>query len=237
LFFLSRIFAHRNFLTGQRFEENLFMIKKWYFYASLVVVVAFLSSGFKPSKLESTPWFLIHETDDTSYLLPSLNETDYTNSEIPYTGTFFIGYKEAIGFKESQGKYKKINSLGYLGKYQFGIETLKSVGIHDSDAFLNSPKMQEKAFIALLSKNKWELRSIIERYEGTVLNGIHITESGILAAAHLAGAGTVKKYFRYKGKRSFRDVYGTSLGSYLKKFGGYDTSFIEASSRAKVTVN
>ena len=210
------------------------MIKKWYFYASLIVVVAFLSSGFKPSKLESTPWFLINETDDTSYLLPSLNETDYTNSEIPYTGTFFIGYKEAIGFKESQGKYRKINSLGYLGKYQFGIETLKSVGIHDSDAFLNSPKMQEKAFIALLSKNKWELRSIIERYEGTVLNGIHITESGILAAAHLAGVGTVKKYFRYRGKRSFRDVYGTSLGSYLKKFGGYDTSFIEADNNAKI---
>ena len=210
------------------------MIKKWYFYTTLIVVVAFLSLGFKPSKLESTPWFLIQESDETSYLLPSLNVNDYTNSEIPYTGTFFIGYKEAIGFKESQGKYKKINSLGYLGKYQFGIETLKSIGIHDSTAFLNSPKMQEKAFIALLSKNKWELRSVIERYEGTVLNGIHITESGILAAAHLAGAGTVKKYFRYKGKRSFRDVYGTSLGSYLVKFGGYDTSFIEASSRARV---
>ncbi len=210
------------------------MIKKWYFYTTLIVVVAFLSLGFKPSKLESTPWFLIQESDETSYLLPSLNVNDYTNSEIPYTGTFFIGYKEAIGFKESQGKYKKINSLGYLGKYQFGIETLKSIGIHDSTAFLNSPKMQEKAFIALLSKNKWELRTIIEKYEGTVLNGIHITESGILAAAHLAGAGTVKKYFRYKGKRSFRDVYGTSLGSYLAKFGGYDTSFIEASSRPRV---
>jgi hypothetical protein len=210
------------------------MIKKWYFYASLIVVVAFLSYGFKPSKLESTPWFLINETDETSYLLPSLNVSDYTNSEIPYTGTFFIGYKEAIGFKESQGKYKKINSLGYLGKYQFGIETLKSIGIHNSTDFLNSPKMQEKAFIALLSKNKWELRAIIERYEGTVLNGTRITESGILAAAHLAGVGSVKKYFRYKGKRFFRDAYGTSLRSYLVRFGGYDTSFIVADSFASV---
>jgi hypothetical protein len=210
------------------------MIKKWYFYTSLIVVVAFLSSGFKPSKLETTPWFLIDETDDTSYLLPSLNVTDYTKSEIPYTGNFFIGYKEAIGFKESQGKYKKINSLGYLGKYQFGIETLKSVGIHNSTAFLNSPRMQEKAFIALLSKNKWELRNVIEKYQGTVLNGTHITESGILAAAHLAGVGSVKKYFRYEGKRYFRDAYGTSLRSYLKRFGGYDTSFIVPDSSAKV---
>ena len=234
MFFLSCIFAHRNFLTGQRFEENLFMIKKWYFYASLIVVVAFLSSGFKPSKLETTPWFLINESDDTSYLLPSLNVNDYTNSEIPYTGTFFIGFKEAIGFKESQGKYRKINSLGYLGKYQFGIETLKSVGIHDSTAFLNSPKLQEKAFIALLSQNKWMLRGIIQKYEGTVLNGIRITESGILAAAHLAGAGTVKKFFRYKGKRNFSDAYGTSIRSYLTRFGGYDTYFIEANSTACV---
>jgi hypothetical protein len=210
------------------------MIKKWYFYTSLIVVVAFLSLGFKPSKLESTPWFLINETDDTSYLLPSLNVSDYTNSEIPYTGTFFIGYKEAIGFKESQGKYRKINSLGYLGKYQFGIETLKTIGVHNCDAFLNNPRMQEKAFIALLSKNKWELRKVIERYDGTVLNGIRITESGILAAAHLAGVGSVKKYFRYKGKRFIKDAYGTSLRSYLRRFGGYDTSFIVADSNAKV---
>jgi hypothetical protein len=210
------------------------MIKKWYYCASLIVVVAFLSSGFKPSKLETTPWFLIDETDDTSYLLPSLNVSDYTNSEIPYTGNFFIGYKEAIGFKESQGKYKKINSFGYLGKYQFGIETLKTIGIHNSSAFLNSPRMQEKAFIALLSKNKWQLRAIIEKYDGVVLNGTKITESGILAAAHLAGVGSVKKYFRYKGKRFIKDAYGTSLRSYLKKFGGYDTSFIVADSSASV---
>jgi len=210
------------------------MIKKWYFYTSLIVVVAFLSLGFKPSKLETTPWFLIDETDDTSYLLPSLDVDDYTKSEIPYTGNFFIGYKEAIGFKESQGKYKKINSLGYLGKYQFGVETLKSIGVHNSSAFLNSPKMQEKAFIALLSKNKWELRSIIERYEGSMLNGTLITESGILAAAHLAGVGSVKKYFKYEGKRYFKDAYGTSLRSYLKRFGGYDTSFIIPDSSASV---
>ncbi|WP_264565234.1 peptidoglycan-binding protein LysM [Flavobacterium sp. N3904] len=210
------------------------MIKKWYFYTGLIVVVAFLSYGFKPSKLESTPWFLINETDDTSYLLPSLNVNDYTNSEIPYTGNFFIGYKEAIGFKESQGKYKKINSLGYLGKYQFGIETLKTIGVHNSSTFLNSPRMQEKAFIALLSKNKWELRNVIEKYEGTVMNGTLITESGILAAAHLAGVGSVKKYFRYKGKRYFKDAYGTSLRSYLKRFGGFDTSFIVADSTASV---
>jgi len=67
-----------------------------------------------------------------------------------------------------------------------------------------------------------------------VMNGTLITESGILAAAHLAGVGSVKKYFRYKGKRFFKDAYGSSLRSYMKAFGGYDTSFIVADNSARV---
>jgi hypothetical protein len=43
--------------------------------------------------------------------------------------------------------------------------------------------MQEKAFVALLSKNKAILEDVIERYDGKVVNGVLITESGILAAA------------------------------------------------------
>jgi hypothetical protein len=210
------------------------MIKKWYFYASLTIIIAFLSSGFKPFNLDSTPWFLVDEEDGSHYLFPSEKQEDYTNLNIPFTGNFFIGFREAIGFRESDSKYKKINTLGYLGKYQFGIETLKSVGVYNSTVFLNSPELQEKAFIALLAKNKWELRSVIEKYEGTVLNGIHVTESGILAAAHLGGAGSVKKYFKSNGKRYFRDAYGTSIRSYMKAFGGYDTSFIVADNNATV---
>jgi hypothetical protein len=210
------------------------MIKKWYFYASLTIIIAFLSSGFKPFNLDSNPWFLVDEEDGSHYLFPSEKQEDYTNLNIPFTGNFFIGFREAIGFRESDSKYKKINSLGYLGKYQFGIETLKSVGVYNSAVFLNSPELQEKAFIALLAKNKWELRSVIEKYEGTVLNGIHVTESGILAAAHLGGAGSVKKYFKSNGKRYFRDAYGTSIRSYMKAFGGYDTSFIVADNNATV---
>jgi hypothetical protein len=219
---------------GQRFEEIKIMQKKWYFYTSLTIIVAFLSSGFKPSNLDSKQWFLIDETEELGYLYPSerLNDSSYVS--IPFTGNFFIGFKEAIGLKESQGKYKKVNSLGYLGKYQFGIETLKMVGVNNRSLFLNSPALQEKAFIALLAKNKYLLKDVIEKYEGTFMNGIKITESGILAAAHLGGAGSVKKYFKEKGKRYFRDAYGTSIRSYMKLFGGYDTSFIIADNDAKI---
>jgi hypothetical protein len=166
--------------------------------------------------------------------LPSLKQNDYINRKVPFTGKFFVGYKEAIAFKESQGKYRKINSIGYMGKYQFGAETLKTIGIYDSLSFLNSPKLQEKAFIALLSKNKWELKDEIEKYEGDIVGGVRITESGILAAAHLGGVGSVKRFLKTNGIRKCKDDYGTSVKKYMKDFGGYETSGIIAKKAAKV---
>ena len=210
------------------------MIKKWFFYTSLALIIAFLSSGFKPFELDSNDWFLINERDGTHYLYPSQKQNDYTNLNVPYTGKFVIGFKEAIAFRESQGKYKKINSLGYMGKYQFGATTLKTVGIEDCSQFLNSPRMQEKAFVALLAQNKSELKDVIDKYDGRVISGILVTESGILAAAHLGGAGSVKKFFKHDGKRYFKDAYGTSIRSYMKEFGGYETSGIAADSNATV---
>ncbi len=69
---------------------------------------------------------------------------------------------------------------------------------------------------------------------GRRINGTKITESGILAAAHLAGAGSVKKYLRSNGTKGFTDAYGTNIESYLKKFAGYDTSFVEANRKPKL---
>ncbi len=153
------------------------------------------------------------------------------NYTIPFAGNTFTGFREAVAFKESQGKYHVVNSLGYLGKYQFGKSTLKRFKIYDTQNFLTSPELQEDAFIALCSLNKWILRKDIRRSSGKKINGIVITESGILAAAHLAGAGNVKKYLRSSGKFSFKDAFGSSVQHYLKRFSGYDTSFIEATKK------
>jgi hypothetical protein len=213
------------------------MIKKWYFYASLIVIITFLSLGFKPFNLETKPWFLIEKTDGSEYLFPSQEEDDYPilkKLNVPFTGKRLIGFKEAVAFKESQGKYRLVNSLGYMGKYQFGSKALRAIGVRNDKAFLKDPALQEKAFIALLSKNKWILRNEIEKYEGKIISGVEITESGILAAAHLGGAGSVKNFFKNRGNRHFRDAYGTSLKSYMRAFGGYDLSFIEADSNATI---
>lgn len=210
------------------------MTKKWIYYTSIAIVVAFISLSFKTSKHENQDWFYVNENEESLHLFPSLEEEEYINFNFPFTGKSFTGFKEALAFKESQGKYRLINSLGYMGKYQFGNAALRAIGIYNSAEFLNNPRLQEKAFKALLAKNKWELRKEIEKFDGKIINGVKITESGILAAAHLGGAGSVKKFFKSEGKRSIKDNYGTSLQSYMKKFGGFDTSFIVADSNAKV---
>jgi hypothetical protein len=168
------------------------------------------------------------------YSFPTQKQTDYKRLNVPFTGRFFIGYKEAIAHRESRGMYKLVNSLGYMGKYQFGLQALNAVGVYDSNTFLNSPKMQEKAFSALLAIHKWELRDEINRYDGVFVGDVFVTESGILAAAHLGGTGSVKRFFKSNGKRKLKDRYGTSIKYYMREFGGYETTSIVANNKASI---
>lgn len=94
--------------------------------------------------------------------------------------------------------------------------------------------MQENAFLAYCKVNKWILRKDIKRSVGKIINGIEITESGILAAAHLSGAGNVKKYLRSGGQHNLSDAYGATIALYMKKFAGFDVSDIEADRKARV---
>lgn len=157
------------------------------------------------------------------------NDLDFS----PYLGKSFVGFKEALAFKESRGDYSSVNTFGYLGKYQFGKETLKMIGISNPVKFLKNPVLQEKAFIANASRNKWILRRDIKNFVGKRINGIVVTESGILAAAHLAGPGSVKEYLRSYGLDNFADGYGTTVEYYMKRFSGYDTSFVKPNKLAK----
>ncbi|MEM5566473.1 peptidoglycan-binding protein LysM [Psychroserpens sp. AS72] len=185
---------------------------------------------------------------DMSHDLTSLDEdAEYDHLQLsnpfqstylyfPHLGKSYIGFKEALAFKESRGNYFTVNTLGYLGKYQFGAETLKLIGIYNPNQFLYNPKLQEKAFLANAERNKWILRKDIKRFEGKNINGVEVTESGILAAAHLAGPGSVKKFLRSNGSTNVSDAYGSSVSYYMKKFSGYDTSFIEADKKAKAVL-
>ena len=126
-----------------------------------------------------------------------------------------------IGFRESGNRYGVTNKWGYMGRYQFGKSTLKGLGFEVSkNEFLSNPQLQDSAMMALLNHNKEKLQKYIDLFDGETIDGMYISESGILAAAHLGGQGSVKRYFR-NGK-VFRDGNGTKITSYMNKFSGYD---------------
>lgn len=208
------------------------MSKKQIFYFGLFASIVLLSSGFRPFKMEMYPWLYAFEKRGM-YTVPLEVEVGQKFFDVPFTGKTFVGFTQSLAVRESQGKYNKVNTLGYLGKYQFGAETLATLGINDEEQFLRSKKLQEKAFLANLARNKWELRKEIANYSGETMRGITITESGILAAAHLGGVGSVKRFLRTNGNRKFKDGYGTSITEYLKEFAGYDTSCVEPNKKAK----
>ena len=142
------------------------------------------------------------------------------------TGKSFIGFREALAYRESRGDYSIVNRYGYMGKYQFGKSALAFYGVKDADEFLKSPEQQERLFTLSLQRNKWFLRNEINQYAGKRINGIEVTESGILAAAHLVGASRVKKFLKRKGNYAAADKNGTTLQNYLKHFAGYDNTHI-----------
>ena len=130
-------------------------------------------------------------------------------------------FLNAIGHRESTNRYDVVNKWGYMGRYQFGKSTLKGLGYDVSKKeFLSNPELQEEAMLSLLKHNKEKLQKYIDVFDGKTINGIYITESGILAAAHLGGQGSVRRYFR-NGK-VFKDGNGTKITSYMDKFSGYD---------------
>ncbi|WP_046758845.1 hypothetical protein [Kordia jejudonensis] len=205
-------------------------------FSILIAVLTFASLGFT-SKKETNVLKNNIENNNKSSRLVTVLPLDEKHSErvpIPYTGNDYLGFKEALAFKESQGNYFVVNTLGYLGKYQFGKGTLEMIGIYNPTKFLNDPKLQERAFEANTSRNKWILRRDIKRSVGKKINGVVITESGILAAAHLAGPGSVKKYLRSGGQLGFADAYGSTVSYYMKRFAGYDVSSVKANKKARV---
>ena len=130
-------------------------------------------------------------------------------------------FLNAIGFKESGNRYDIVNRFGYMGRYQFGKRTLRGLGFKMSkEEFLNSPEIQEEAMYKLLQTNKRYLKKYIDKYEGEVVHGVLVTESGLLAAAHLGGAGSVKKWFRTGKVR--KDGNGVKITTYMERFSGYD---------------
>lgn len=158
-------------------------------------------------------------------------------------------FMEALGARESGGNYKALNKFGYAGKYQMGEAALIDAGYYKKPSkkynndwsgqflgkdgvsslndFLNNPAAQENAQFVFMKK-QWSYLKVLgaDKYVGKIINGYKIAPSGLLAGAHLKGAGAVAEYLRSGGKLIGKDGFGTSVESYIKQFADYDVNEI-----------
>ena len=174
--------------------------------------------------------FFLNSSDLTTsnlnfeYSVESKDNSNLNYLPIPYTVRDFVGFKNFLGFFESGSDYDKINRFGYIGKYQFGKGTLKMYGVTNLVNYKNNPELQERIFLMNVMRNKWILRREISWYSNRYLGGVYVSESGIIAAAHLSGPGNVKKYLRSHCDANLnkKDANGTSISDYMRIFKDYD---------------
>lgn len=158
-------------------------------------------------------------------------------------------FLDALGERESGGFYGAVNKFNYLGKYQMGEPAMVDAGyyvkpsqrydnswtgeftgkdgVYSMKQFLNNEQAQENAQRSFKKKQWGYLKATgADKYLGQLINGHEVTQSGLLAAAHLKGVQSVMNYLKSNGKVVDRDAFGTGVEEYLQKFGGYDASEI-----------
>jgi hypothetical protein len=163
----------------------------------------------------------------------------------------YSDFFRALGQNESGNNYGFVSSLGYLGRFQFGEEALQAVGFYQGDqtstidfigswtqkaasygawdktSFLNSPDAQNAATTAWFEKIDADLNALgLRSYEGQWIGGGQVTNSGLLAGAHLVGVWALKSFLESGGAHNTRDGYGTPVSEYVHRFGDYQTPFM-----------
>ena len=164
----------------------------------------------------------------------------YPAADAPSGG--LAAFMDAVGQLESGGDYYAVNAGGYMGKYQMGDSALMDAGFMNSNtswsdlaasygvtnqaSFLSHPKAQDAAYINFL-KVQWvyiKAEKLDSSYIGTTFKGVMITPSGLIAACHLVGIGSLT--VGLQDNIDMADANGTTMSTYMKKLAGYDVSAI-----------
>ncbi|MBS7706762.1 hypothetical protein [Chelatococcus asaccharovorans] len=166
-----------------------------------------------------------------------------------YTFNDFI---DELGLYHSSNRYDAVNSTNHLGRFQFGEAALIDIGmvrndgkpfdndfsggwtgkhgINSKEEFLASHVAQDTAIHDFLGKQAHFLRNYLH-YDGQSIDGQEISLSGLLGAAHLAGAGGVRRFLNSGGDYNPKDANGASLTDSLNHFNGYDVPYTVDPSR------
>jgi hypothetical protein len=140
----------------------------------------------------------------------------------------FSRFINDLGHRESGNNWLCINSIGCFGEWQFAESTLQYLGFRKvtlkrfkANPYIFPREMQADALRALIRINLVYLKDY-ERFKGDSIKGILITKSGMIAASHLGGAGSLQKFLNSGGRVNKADVFGTSISDYLKRFSAYE---------------
>jgi hypothetical protein len=159
-----------------------------------------------------------------------LNKLSLVSSEIDrrYHDSEFLRFMNDLGYRESGNNWLSVNRIGCFGEWQFAESTLRYLGFRKitlkkfkADPFIFPRDLQAEALKALIKVNLIYLKDY-ENFKGKSMKGILITKSGMIAASHLGGAGSLKKFLNSGGRINKKDAFGTSVSDYLKKFSSYD---------------
>ena len=140
----------------------------------------------------------------------------------------FSRFINDLGHRESGNNWLCVNRIGCFGEWQFAESTLRYLGYRKITLrkFKSNPdifprEMQIEALTTLIKVNLIYLIDY-EHFIGDSIKGVVITKSGMIAASHLGGAGSLKKFLNSNGRVNKKDIFETSIRDYLRKFGNYD---------------
>lgn len=159
-----------------------------------------------------------------------LSKLSLISSEIDrkYHDSEFSRFMNDLGYRESGNNWLSVNRIGCFGEWQFAESTLRYLGFRKitlkkfkADPYIFPRELQAEALKALIKVNLVYLQDY-EHFKGKSIKGILITKSGMIAASHLGGAGSLKKFLNTNGRINKKDAFGTSISDYLKKFSSYN---------------
>lgn len=184
-----------------------------------LVILLFSSFAVKPMELEDD----VVRLDSIVVSVPHMLDR----------GNLYV-FMDSMAMRESNNTPQAVNRYGYMGKYQFGPKTLWALGRRfqvTKDEFLGNVALQDSAMVEYLKDNRSTIRDLVIQYNGRWYNGIYITESGLLAGAHLVGPHGLRAFFdpSYRIRRNGREVRprtfdgnGIDVQEYISQFSGFN---------------
>lgn len=162
---------------------------------------------------------------------------------VAIAATGYADFLKAVATKESSMNAGVTNGLGYVGLFQMGTAAMTDAGYYKSNGtasnswqgtftgkngvtslaqFKANPDLQVQAITDYYSKLQSYVNYYgLNQYVGKTVNGVPITESGLIAGAHLVGIGSLKQYLESGGSVIPKDGNGVPVTQYITQFGGY----------------